>query len=74
MSLLCYLSTGLELKATFLFPPNSVSVFFIRLQWTEKAKIWESKNLKNDMLSRKQTTVLKGPAEDAEVLKKFWYQ
>ena len=33
------LSTGWEQKAPFLFPPNSLSMYFIRLQWTEKAKI-----------------------------------
>ena len=31
-----------ELKATFLFPPDSVSMFFIRLQGAEKAKILSS--------------------------------
>ena len=29
----------LRIKATFLFPPNSVSIFFIPLWWAEKAKI-----------------------------------
>ena len=36
------LSTGWEFEATFLFPPNSVSVFFIRLWWAEKAMILAS--------------------------------
>ena len=33
------------LKATFLFPPNSVSVLFIWLRWTEKAKNLVSKRV-----------------------------
>ena len=33
-------SVGWWLKATFLFPPDCVSVFFICLWWTEKAKIF----------------------------------
>ena len=35
----CYPLYQLRIKATFLFPPCSVSVFFIWLQWTQKAKI-----------------------------------
>ena len=33
------------LKATFLLPPNSVSVLFIWLQWAEKAKNLASKSI-----------------------------
>ena len=33
------------LKATFLFPPNSVFVLFIRLRWAEKAKDLASKSV-----------------------------
>jgi len=33
------------LKATFLFPPNSVSVLFIWLWWAEKTKILVSKRV-----------------------------
>ena len=33
------------LKATFLLPPNSVSVLFIWLQWAEKAKNLASKSV-----------------------------
>ena len=33
------------LKATFLFPPNSVSVLFIWLWWAEKTKILASKSI-----------------------------
>ena len=33
------------LKATFLLPPNSVSVFFIWLRWAEKAKNLASKSV-----------------------------
>ena len=32
----------LRIKAIFQFPPNSVSVFFIRLRWAEEAKILAS--------------------------------
>ena len=35
----------LRIKVTFLFPPSSVSVFFIWLWWAEKAKILVSKNI-----------------------------
>ena len=42
MSLLCSPLQLLRIKVTFLFPPNSVSVFFIQLQWAEKAKILTS--------------------------------
>ena len=37
-------------KATFLFPPNSVYVFFISLQWKEKAKILASNSCDGYML------------------------
>ena len=36
-----------EIKAIFLFPPNSVSVFFIQLRWAEKAKILASDSNKD---------------------------
>ena len=39
MSLPCSPLHQLRIKAIFLFPPNSVSIFFIQLQWAEKAKI-----------------------------------
>ena len=39
MSLLGSPLHQLRTKAPFLFPPTSVSVFFIRLQWAEKVKI-----------------------------------
>ena len=39
LSLLCSPLHWLRIKAAFLFPPNSVSVFFIRLRRAEKAKI-----------------------------------
>ena len=42
MNLLCFPLHWLGIKATFLFPPNSVSRFFIRLQGAEKAKILSS--------------------------------
>ena len=42
MSLLCSSLHWLRTKAPFLFPPDSLSVYFIRLQWTEKAKILAS--------------------------------
>ena len=41
ISLLCTLHQ-VRIKATFLFPPNSASVFFTRLQRAEKAKISSS--------------------------------
>ena len=41
-SLLCSPFCWLRIKATFLFPPNSVSIFFIQLQWAEMAKILAS--------------------------------
>ena len=34
----------LRIKADFLFPPDSVSVFFIWFQWAEKAKILASQH------------------------------
>ena len=37
----------LTVKATFLLPPNSVSVLFIRLQWAEKAKVLASNRSEN---------------------------
>ena len=44
MSLLCSRLRLLRIKATFLFPPNSVSVFFIQLQGAGKTKILASNN------------------------------
>ena len=44
MSLLCSPLHQLRIKATFLFPPNSVSVIYIWLRWAEKAKILASNN------------------------------
>ena len=38
-SLLCPPLWQLKIKATFLFPPNSVSMVSIQLQWAEKTKI-----------------------------------
>ena len=38
-SLLCPPLCQLKIKATFLFPPNSVSMVSIQLQWAEKTKI-----------------------------------
>jgi len=38
------LSAGFRIKATFVSPSNSVSVFFIWLHWAEKAKILASSN------------------------------
>ena len=42
MSLLCSSLYWLRIKATFLFPPNSLSVYFIWLRWAEKPKILAS--------------------------------
>ena len=42
MSLLCSPLCWLRMKATCLLPPHFVSMFFICLQWTEKAKILAS--------------------------------
>ena len=42
MSLLCSPFCQLRIKAIFLFPPNSVFVYFIPRQWAEKAKILAS--------------------------------
>ena len=35
---LCFPPRQQRIKATFLLPPNSISIFFIRLQWADKAK------------------------------------
>ena len=41
-ALACSPLLWLRIKATLLFSPNSVSVFFIWLGWAEKAKIFDS--------------------------------
>ena len=38
----------LRTKATFLFPPNSVPVFFILVRWTEKANFGHRQALQPD--------------------------
>ena len=45
MSLLYSPLCQLRIKATFLFPPNSVSIFFIQPWWAEKAKILTSNTI-----------------------------
>ena len=42
VNLLWFPSPPSGIKATFLFPPDSVSVIFIQLRWAEKAKILAS--------------------------------
>ena len=45
MTLLCFPVHQLRIKAIFLFPRNSVSIYFI--WWSEKTKILASNNIKN---------------------------
>ena len=42
---LCSALCRQRIKATFLFPPNSVSIFFIQLRWAEKVKILAGNNM-----------------------------
>ena len=46
-----------EDKGTFLSPPNSLSAFFIWLQWVEKAKILTENKWRNKFSSRDQILV-----------------
>ena len=70
-------SLPLRIKATFLFPPNSVSVFFflIQLWWVEKAKILASNMWRTeawDTIFRITEGLFQRDKKDAWIYRSFW--